>query len=690
MRSRSGIVALSFARSLGASCLVAVALAACGGDASAPPPAAPAAATPSPPASAASIAPAAAVSSDPTALTEEQKQRNAARVPLAASMVDAYPNHGGGFSSLVADYSPDGKRIVFGSLRDGAPEMYLGDVDHPADPAKALTTGPERAFSATFTRDGKAILFLRDAGADENFAIWRVNIDGTGLTNLTPGESLHRENVFLPRRKPKTMIYGARGVREPGIRVFSQSVDGGEPKVVYTHPKPGEVMDVTSDGARVLFVEYTSFSETVLSEIDVAQGKAHRLYPAEGKKVALFRAGYSVDGKRVLVATDEGSESSVLLSLDLSSGKEVARYTNDSPKGAYLEMLASPKGDTLALRIDAGNHGEVRVLDAKTLKLRREVKVPLGLVGLGSFQDDGRAFSIMISLPNQPADVFAVDVSNGNVRPLRQDKREGLERLPPVESSIATATAFDGLKIPINVYLPADHASARKKLPTIISFHGGPQLSSSVRWNPYTRFFVSLGYAVIEPNVRGSMGFGRAYEMADNREKRADWLKDVETTNAWAKAQPWCDADRVVVSGQSYGGYTTLMALTRQPTLWRAGIDLYGVADLNALLRTTAADIRAIFVEEFGDVDKDAALLEEFSPMRDVGKITAPLFVYAGQNDPRVPRPESDSIVRALRTRHVPVEYMVAANEGHSVDRRENKIELYTRIARFLEDNLKP
>jgi dipeptidyl aminopeptidase/acylaminoacyl peptidase len=131
------------------------------------------------------------------------------------------------------------------------------------------------------------------------------------------------------------------------------------------------------------------------------------------------------------------------------------------------------------------------------------------------------------------------------------------------------------------------------------------------------------------------------------------------------------------------------MALTRQPTLWGAGVDLYGVADLKQFLRTTDAGIRSAFIAEFGDLDKDGPLLDEFSPMRDRDKIVAPLFVYAGQNDPRVPRSESDAIVRALRERGIPVEYMVAANEGHTVDRRETKIELLTRTARFLEDALK-
>jgi dipeptidyl aminopeptidase/acylaminoacyl peptidase len=293
---------------------------------------------------------------------------------------------------------------------------------------------------------------------------------------------------------------------------------------------------------------------------------------------------------------------------------------------------------------------------------------------------------LLISLPDRPADVFGVDTATGEVRPLRADKRPGLDGLAPIETTIETVKAFDGLTIPINRYLPK--LDAPKKLPTLVIFHGGPATSYAVRWNAYARYYVSLGYAVLEPNVRGSSGFGRAYEMADNREKRADWLKDLESVNAWTKSQAWCDPDRVVVWGQSYGGYTTLMALTRQPTAWRAGVDLYGPADIKAFLKTTDAAIRAFFVIEFGDLDKDGDLLERFSPMRDVGKIERPLFVYAGKNDPRVPRTESDAIVRAVRERAVPVEYMLADNEGHTVDRRETKIELLTRTSRFLDDAL--
>jgi dipeptidyl aminopeptidase/acylaminoacyl peptidase len=143
------------------------------------------------------------------------------------------------------------------------------------------------------------------------------------------------------------------------------------------------------------------------------------------------------------------------------------------------------------------------------------------------------------------------------------------------------------------------------------------------------------------------------------------------------------------VFGGSYGGYTVLVALTRMPELWRAGVDMFGVADLKSFMATTSGVIREIFLLEFGDPDKDAAFLDSISPLRDADKIIDPLFVYAGANDPRVPRTESDLIVKALRSHRVPVEYMVAGNEGHSLSHRENLVEFCARTARFLENHLK-
>lgn len=680
-------------RALVTACLAC--LAACGGAApKSPAPAAPeptaSAPSPTPPAPApAAPAPAPSTGVEPTKLTAEQLRQDAQTAPLAQAVVDAYPNLASVFSSLVAQWSPDGKAILFGSLRDGSPQIYAGDPSKPADAAAPVTRGPERAIWASYTPDGKYIAFLRDQRGDENHHIWRQNLDGTGLVDLTPGEPWHRDEPILPQGAPGIMLYSASRVSSPESVLFEQRYTGGPARQAYVNPRPGSLVDATADGKRALFGDAYANNNVVLREIDVGSSTERRIYPVEGKTAGVTDAAYATDGARIFVATDEGSEASVVLALDARTGKRLARYASPGPRGAQLRFAVSPDGKHLALDVSAGNHGEIRLLDARTLRLERALKLPLGDAHVGKFSPDSKQLSLLLSLPDKPADIYAADVATGALRPLRDEPRPGIDALPKLTASIANVPAFDKLSIPVNVYLPADAGAGARKHPTIVIFHGGPASSSSVRWNPYVRFFVSLGYVVLEPNVRGSTGFGRAYEMADNREKRADWLKDLEAVNAWTKRQPWCDPERVVVWGQSYGGYTTLMALTRQPGLWRAGVNLYGVVDLKKFLAATDAAIRAVFVTEFGDLEKDGALLDEFSPIRLVDQIVRPLFVYAGQNDPRVPRSESDAIVAAVRARNVPVEYMVAASEGHTVDRRETKVELLTRTARFLGEALK-
>ena len=247
--------------------------------------------------------------------------------------------------------------------------------------------------------------------------------------------------------------------------------------------------------------------------------------------------------------------------------------------------------------------------------------------------------------------------------------------------------AHDGLSLPINVYLPKVRTG---KLPVIVCYHGGPAGNSKIRWSATIAFFVSQGYAWVEPNVRGSGGFGRAFEEADNGPKRLEAFKDIEATGRWAASQPWADSSRVIIEGGSYGGYTVLVGLTRMPQLWRAGVDLFGVVNMKTFMATTSGLIREIFLLEMGNPDTDAPFLESISPLRDADKIVRPLFVYAGANDPRVPLAESDQIVHALRARKVPVEYMVAPNEGHSLARKDNQTEFLARAARFLEEHAGP
>jgi dipeptidyl aminopeptidase/acylaminoacyl peptidase len=664
-----------------------VAAAACARQrAAAPPPAAPApapsarTAPPAPP-PAPATATAAEPSSEPTVRSRAQVGRDQELAKTAEAVIDTYQNRLFGFGGALTH---DGKRIVFGSNRDGSPQLYVGEVRDPAREPLALTRGPERVVGAALSRDGKAVFFTRDRGADEYTRIYRLDLSTGNASELTPDPGIRHDQPVLPLRRPDLLVYSTRTVKSPATTVVVQPATGGPARKVYEDPAPTFVVDASPDGGRALLLRMRSASDLTLLELDLAKGSARRLHPTEGKKEALFAAAYSADGKTIYLSTDLGGERTALLGLDARSGKVRARWTPDPATAMVDALVVSPKGDLVAARVNAGNRNELRLLDARTLAARPRTKLPLGSLDVGEFTSDGKLLAVSLSTPDQPGEPYAVDARTGAARMLRDDTRRGTTT--PVDVVLTEVPAFDGKPIPIHAYLPKDRGNGI--LPVIAWFHGGPSGSSEIRWSMWSQFFLARGFAWVEPNIRGSTGFGRAWEMADNREKRGDVLKDMESVNRWIRAQPWTDQKRIVLFGGSYGGWIVLMGLTRQPDLWNVGVDLVGVADLATLLASTDQAIRAVFVDEFGDLERDRELLAAWSPLQDADRIRAPLFVYQGANDPRVLRSESDAIVKALRRNGRPVEYMIAADEGHSLDRRENQIEFFARSARFLEEHL--
>ena len=621
------------------------------------------------------------VNATPDAPAGADAKRDAELAARAAGYIDAFTN---GEPALTRD----GKRLVFVSNRDGIPQLYVADAAKPQAQATRLLATTQRVAGPVVTRDGKAVLFRSDTGADENWSIFRVGLDGKDLVELTPGEQLNRDPFLIPDDAPDKLFFSARKMSESRSTVYVASPTKAEPaRAIYTQEGPAFLSDVAKDGKAALVLRYPSRAENYLLRLDVASGKVQPLFPAEGQKLSIFGAAFSPDGKRVYVGTDLGAEQAVILALDARTGKELARHAIAPATAQLAGLTVARRGGLIAVTLIVGNRSEIRLLDGMKLAPAAKIEMPLGQGVAGEFSEDGARVLVQWSTPSAPADVYAVDARTGKAAPLRQEDRPTLKGMPPIAATSVEIPAFDGGKIQTNVYVPAGEQG--KPHPVLVVYHGGPAGVSMIRWNAGTAYFLSLGYAVVEPNVRGSTGYGRAFEAADNGPRRLDAFKDIETSARWVAGQPWADKDRLVVYGGSYGGYTTLIALSRWPDIWRAGVDLFGVANLKTFMATTSGVIRQIFLLEFGDPDKDAAFLDSISPVNDVGKIVDPTFVYAGKNDPRVPRSESDLIVKALRQRRIPAEYMVADNEGHSLARRENQLAFYARCARFLEQHLR-
>jgi dipeptidyl aminopeptidase/acylaminoacyl peptidase len=278
---------------------------------------------------------------------------------------------------------------------------------------------------------------------------------------------------------------------------------------------------------------------------------------------------------------------------------------------------------------------------------------------------DASKIAFNYTSPLEAGAIYVYDRKNDKLHRITQPNLAGLDPLTFVRSKFITYPSFDGKQIPAHFY----QARANGKAPVIVMMHGGPESQDRPWFNSLAQYFVARGYHVLVPNVRGSTGYGKAYAMADNTTNRMTSVRDMEYAGRWLDTQPMVDPAKKVIYGGSYGGFMSLAAMTMQPDMWAAGVNLFGIANFHSFLRNK----------------KDSAFLVQISPLTHVNNIKKPLFVYQGKNDPRVPYTEAEQIVQAVKQKGIPVEYILLEDEGHGLSKRENRIRVITAIVDFLD-----
>jgi dipeptidyl aminopeptidase/acylaminoacyl peptidase len=316
-------------------------------------------------------------------------------------------------------------------------------------------------------------------------------------------------------------------------------------------------------------------------------------------------------------------------------------------------------------------------------------KLPPGVVRAMHFSKDGSTLAVQLGQATEPDQLWTIQVNDGATAQ-RTSSGDLLAGLPPrVEPELVTVRSFDGLKVPMFLFRPPGLGAGRKA-PAVVWVHGGPESQFQPSFSPLIQALVARGIAVAAPNVRGSTGYGKEFSHLDDGELRENSVADLAEVNRWLRARGDIDGAHIGVLGGSYGGYMVLAALTRDPDLWAAGVDVVGIANFRTFLEKTAPYRRAQREAEYGSLERDGDLLDRISPIHKVDRIRAPLFVIHGANDPRVPVAEAEQIVDALQRRKQPVVYLRFDDEGHGLSRRPNQLLAYTKVLEFLEQALKP
>jgi dipeptidyl aminopeptidase/acylaminoacyl peptidase len=588
-------------------------------------------------------------------------------------------------SAYGPSFSPDGKRVSFITDITGVPQAWA--VDIRGGWPDQLTFHTERVSQAHFSPAINQLVFSRDIGGDENAQLFLINGDGSHERRLTNADDVMHifGNWSLDGR---WIAYTANQRDRSKFDVHVQNVETGEAELVWENNDSGflVVVGFSPDSARILLLLIKNSMDNDLLEIDVKSG-TYRKLTNQGGNIRYVSPCYSSDGASVYCACDLNHDMASLARIDLADlqhhfireTRHEVEYVTASTNGRWLLWISNVEGAH-----------QFNLMDLQTGQIQQPGHLPLGVLSdwdTPIFSPDNQQIAFGWSMPIRTADIWIWDIETNQVSPVTQSSHAGIPRSSFKEPELIHYPTFDGLLIPAWFYAPVTTDS--EKYPLIVDVHGGPEGQAQPVFDAFVQYFISRGYGMLIPNVRGSSGYGRHYLALDNVEKRMDSVTDLAYAVKWLETRSDVDTQRIAITGGSYGGFMVLSALTTYPKLWAAAVDIVGISNFITFLENTSAYRRAHREGEYGSLEHDREFLISISPIHHVDQIVAPLMVIHGANDPRVPLSEAEQLVDALRSREIPVEFLVYEDEGHGLIKLKNILDAYPKMADFLDKHLR-
>jgi dipeptidyl aminopeptidase/acylaminoacyl peptidase len=598
-------------------------------------------------------------------------------------------------SAHGASIGPDGT-LSFLLDTTGVPQVWT--LDGPGGWPEQRTFFDDRVTVAAWSPERPELVVGRDRGGDERETLYRLDVADGSITDLTRHpDAKHWFGGWRPDGERFAFASNRRDHAVFDVYVQARDATGTDARRVFEGDGWLSVAGWSPDGDRLLVTEsHSSFDQDVYV-LDVATGDRRHLTPHDGD-VRHLSAAWGPDGEGVYLVTDRDPDTLALSRIDLATG-DLSRVESDGPSSE--DSLADDEWNVDGVVVDPDSRRLVysRNVDGYTDLRAAELvapgridhfpapDLPPCVAGGVDFGPDGDRFALTVTRSDDTANVYVVDVTTGDAERWTRASTAGIPRDSFVAPELVRYPSFDGLDIPAFFSLP-ETDTGHGETPVVVDVHGGPESQRRPSFGRVKQYLLSRGYAVFEPNVRGSTGYGKAYTHLDDVDKRMDAVADLNAGADWLHDHPAVDPDRIAVMGASYGGFMTLAALTTYPDVWAAGVDIVGIANFVTFLENTGDWRRELREAEYGSLEDDRDLLESISPIHDVADIEAPLFVLHGENDPRVPVSEARRIVEEAREAGVPVRELVFEDEGHGFTKLENRIEAYSAVVDFLDTHL--
>jgi dipeptidyl aminopeptidase/acylaminoacyl peptidase len=592
-------------------------------------------------------------------------------------------------SASGAAWSPNGKEVVLTS--DLAGRQNLWKVSTSGSWPLQLSQSDDRQFNAAWSPDGNWIVYQQDSGGNELWDLYAVPSEGGEVVNLTNTPDI-REEGPLWSQNGKTIAFAYKPKDSP---VYDIALLDWQTRKVRkltneeTKNHSWTPVAWTADG-KTIFAnrsEISADNESDVYTIEIASGKSENLTAHQGK--VLFSAtSVSPDGRTVLLTSNQRNGANNVALLD-GATKKVTWVTDTKWDAGSVNF--SPDGKRFTYLINEDGRTDMYLADTATLKPEK-IDFPGGLNSFSGnptpFSRHGNQLLVIHESSTRPADIWIYDLVAHGSRQLTYSAVASLEAIPMPSAQIVHYQSFDGKAISALLWVPFNLKRDGSN-PAIVLPHGGPTGQMVDYWNPQVAALVSRGYICIAPNVRGSSGYGIEFQKANYQDLGGGDLQDEVYATKFLIATGYVNPKKIGITGGSYGGYMTLMAVGKTPDVWAAGVEEYGIINWFTMLQHEDALLQEYEKSLLGDPEKDRKIYEADSPITYIHAVKAPLLVLQGDNDPRVPKEEAQQVVDSLKKDGKIVDAHYYSNEGHGFEKRENRIDAIRRMVEWFDKYLK-